>query len=133
MKVVLDTNIFISGIHWSGPCGGILDSLFDEKFELVISEEIIEEIVKTLKDFKITLSDDRILHWASLLGSKSFLVRPEKKLDIVKDDPDDNKFIEAAVEGGADYIVSQDKHLLNIKEYGGIQILRPEDFLKILD
>ena len=57
------------------------------------------------------------------------LIEPEEKINIVKDDPDDNKFIEAAVAGKADHIVTQDAHLLKIKEYRGIKIITPREFI----
>ena len=60
------------------------------------------------------------------------MVVPNRKVNVIKDDPDDNKFIEAALEGKADYIVTQDKHLLNIQEFEGIKIVSPEEFLRFL-
>lgn len=130
MKVVLDTNIFISGIHWSGASGKVLDAWFDEKFVIVTSEPILDELAKTLADFKIPLTDHEILHWISLISSKSDLVFPSRRIKIVSD-PDDDKFIEAAVEAGAHYIVSQDKHLLKLKEFEGIKIIGPGEFLRL--
>ena len=61
------------------------------------------------------------------------LVTPKKKVQVVKDDPDDDKFLEVAVEGDADYIVSQDKHLLKIEELEGVKIVNPWKFLRMLD
>lgn len=132
MKVILDTNVIVSGIFWKGVSEKVLYALADDKFKLVISSGIITEIIKTLTNFKIKLSFDEILLWLSILLWKAELVEPEERVDVIKDDPDDNKFIEAAIEGNADYIVSQDKHLLNIKEYQGIKIILPEEFVKIL-
>ncbi len=60
------------------------------------------------------------------------LVEPEEEVNIVKDDVSDNKFVEAAVIGKADYIITQDNHLLKIKEFKGIKILTPKDFLDIV-
>ena len=58
---------------------------------------------------------------------------PKIKLNIVKDDPDDNKFFETALAGKADYIVSQDKrHVLKIREYKGIKTISPEEFMKLI-
>ena len=132
MKVVLDTNIIISGIFWSGASEKGLYAWADDKFKLVISSEIIAEIFKTLMNFKITLSFNDILLWLSILIWKAELVEPEEKLYIVKDDSDDNKFIEAAITGKADFIVSQDKHLLKLKEFQGIRIMTPDEFLDAL-
>lgn len=132
MKIVLDTNIFISGIFWSGDSEKILYDWGNEKYELVMSTEIIREIIETLMDFKIQLPINMLLLWISILSMKSKIVEPEEKIDIVKDDADDNKFIEAAVEGKADYVVTQDNHLLKIKEFEGIKILTPKEFLEIV-
>jgi len=134
MRVVLDTNIFVSGIHWKGDSEKVLGAWFDNKFDLISSEEIIQELVETLSNFKKTMSRDDMLHWVSILIGKGLLVKPEISLRVVKDDPDDDKFLEVALEGDADYIVSQDKHLLKLKEFRGIKIVKPDEFLnKCLD
>lgn len=96
----------ISGIHWSGSSEKILYAWFDDKFELISSEETIQELVETLDNFKKPLSKDDILHWMSIIIGKSILVKLEVSLKVIKDDPDDDKFLEAALEGKADYIVS---------------------------
>jgi len=132
MKAVLDTNIFISGIFWEGASEKVLYAWADDKFKLAISSEIIAEIVKTLMNFKIPLSFNDILLWLSILLWKAELVEPEEKLDIVKDDPEDNKFIEAAITGKADLIISQDKHLLSLKEYEEIKIISPEEAMDLI-
>lgn len=132
MKVILDTNVIVSGIFWKGASEKVLYAWADDKFKLVLSSGIITEIIKTLMNFKIKLPFDEILLWLSILLWKAELVEPEERIDVIKDDPDDNKFIEAAIEGNANYIVSQDKHLLNIKEYRGIKIILPEEFIKVI-
>ena len=131
IKAVLDTNVFVSGIHWTGASEKVLRLLFLDKFKLVSSAETIGEFVKIMASFKIPMKNEDILWWESLILEKSELVVPNKKINIVKDDPDDNKFIEAALEGNADYIVTQDKHLLKIKEFKGIKIITPEEFNKL--
>ncbi len=134
MKVVLDTNIFISGIHWEGPSFRVLQLWIDNKFELISSLEIIEEIVKTLMNFKKPMSHEDILWWKDLILQKATIVVPTTKLDIIKNDPDDNKFLEAAKEGQGDYLVSRDKkHILVLKKFENTIILSPEEFLKIIE
>ena len=66
-----------------------------------------------------------------LIIRNSIIVEPKEKIVIVKDDPKDNIFIETAVAGDVDYIVSQDNHLLKLKEFRGIKIITPEEFNKI--
>ncbi len=131
MRVVLDTNVFVSGIHWSGVSKKILYAWRTKQFLLVASFPIIEEISKTLTNFRIPLPAEDILEWERIIVQNAILVEPSEKFDIVKEDPDDNKFIEAAVAGNAEYIITQDKHLLKIKEFKGIKIITPKEFNKI--
>jgi uncharacterized protein len=133
MKVVLDTNIFVSGIFWKGSSNGVINNWREGKFTLVISLESVSEIIKVLKDFKIKLSDDMIKEWVDLIVRNSIIVEPKEKIAIVKDDPKDDIFIETAIAGNADNIVSQDNHLLKLKEFRGIKIITPEEFNKICD
>ena len=93
--------------------------------------EAISEIIKILKDFKIKLPDDMIREWVDLIIRNSIIVEPKEKINIVKDDLKDNIFIEIAVAGNVDYIVSQDKHLLKLKKFRGIKIITPEEFNRI--
>jgi uncharacterized protein len=133
MRVVLDTNVFISGIFWEGNfCSQIIDKWKNRKFELVSSREILEEFVNTLKNFKIQMPEDMIEEWKYLIIKNSIMVEPTIKLEIIKDDPEDNKFLEAGIAGNVDLIISQDKHLLNLEEYGEIKILSPMESLWLL-
>lgn len=88
--------------------------------------------MKTLGSFKISMSEEMIEEWKNLIIENSIMVDPLEAIKAVKDDPEDDKFIEAAVYGEADFIVSQDKHLLKLKEYNKIKILRPEEAILIL-
>lgn len=133
MKVVLDTNIFVSGIHWKGNSEKILKSWYTGEFTLISSIPIIDELIEVLKEFKKPLSIEKIKQWEDLILDKAILVVPTIKIDIVKDDSDDNKFIEAALEGKAKFIVTQDNDLLRIKEYENIKIINTEEFLKLLN
>ena len=132
MKVVLDTNVFVSGIFWTGSSNKVILSWKEGKFILVTSLEIVSEIIKVLKDFKIKLSDDMVREWADLIIRNSIIVQNKEKINIVKDDPKDNMFIESAVAGNVDYLVSQDKHLLKLKEFRKIKIITPEEFNKLI-
>jgi len=132
MRIVLDTNIFISGIFWKGASNKVLMNWKEGKFTLVTSLETILEIIKVLKDFKIKLSEDMIKELVDLIVQNSIIVEPKEKIDIVKDDPNDNIFIETAVAGNVDYIITQDNHLLKIKEFNGIRIITPEEFLDVV-
>ena len=128
-KVVIDTNVFVSGIHWKGFSEKILVSWNCEKFILITSEPLLEELFRILRSFKIPLPEEKLTWWENTIRREGCVVTPTCQVDIIKDDPSDNKFLEAAIEGNASYIVSQDKQLLKIKEYSGIKIVKPEEFL----
>ena len=133
MRVIIDTNVFISGIFWEGNfCSQIIEKWKNKKFELVSSIEILNELVKTLKDFKIRMPEDMIKEWRNLIIENSIIVEPTIKLNVVKEDSDDDKFIEAGITGKADFIISQDKHLLKLKEDLGIKIVSPEEALVLI-
>ena len=133
MNVVLDTNVFISGIFWEGNyCSQIINLWKNKAFTLVSSVDILDELVETLDSFKIKLPESMILSWKSAILENSVLVHPKKKLDVIKDDSDDNKFLEAAIAGNATLIISQDKHLLNLKEFQEIKIVTPKQALSLL-
>ncbi|MEK6812589.1 MAG: putative toxin-antitoxin system toxin component, PIN family [Nanoarchaeota archaeon] len=132
-RVVLDTNIFVSGIFWEGNyCSQIIDAWKVGKITLVTSLEIIQELVETLKDFKIVMPDAMIEKWRNILIENSVVVIPTESLAIVKDDPDDNKFFEAAYAGKAGYIVSQDRHILKIGKYKNVKTIHPKEFMALI-
>ncbi|MEI6732138.1 MAG: putative toxin-antitoxin system toxin component, PIN family [archaeon] len=133
MRVILDTNVFISGIFWEGNfCSQIIAKWKNRLFEMVSSPQIIEELVETLRCFKIRLDEEMIEGWKNMILSNSIIVEPTEKLDIITEDLDDNKFIEAAIAGKADFIISQDNHLLKLKEYRGISILEPREAIGLI-
>jgi len=134
MRVVLDTNIFISGIFWEGNyCSQIIDAWRAGKIMLVSSLEMVQELLETIRDFKIEMPEEMIQEWRTMIVENSVMVVPNEKLDIVKNDPKDNKFFEAALAGKAKYIISQDKkHVLSIPEFKGIKTIHPEEFVKLL-
>lgn len=133
MRIVLDTNVFISGIFWEGNfCSQIIDQWRKGRFQLVSSPKLVEELVETLRSFKISMDEELIEEWKNLIIENSVMVDPIVAIKAVKGDPEDDKFVEAAIYGEADFIISQDKHLLKLKEYNKIKILKPEEAVFIL-
>jgi putative PIN family toxin of toxin-antitoxin system len=132
IRIVIDTNIYISAIFWNGRPREIIDLGRDGKILIFTSVDIEIEIADKLRTkFKLAEEDVNLI----LLDFSAFTlpIRPDRKVSAVQDDPDDNKFIECAIESRADYIVSGDAHLLNLKEFEGIKILRASEFLEIFD
>ena len=131
VKAVLDTNIFISGIFWPGASYGILSLWKKGKITLVTSQDTLRELTEVLSDFKILLPKDKIQERIDDLARNSILVEALEKIRAVPDDPKDDIILEAAVAGRAEYIVAQDKHLLKMKEFRGIKIVMPSEFIAL--
>lgn len=129
-KVVVDTNIYISAIFWNGKPRKVIDLGRDGKILIFTSMDIENEITEKLKT-KFKLADEEVNQILLDLSTFAMPVEVNKQVLVVHDDPDDNKFVECALECRADYIVSGDRHLLNLKGYEGIQILSASEFLKI--
>ena len=130
MRIVIDTNFLVSATQWDYSISHrLLEKLIREDAEIFTTKEILEEFAEVLKrDFLYNEEETNSLIEIVLQFIK--LVIPSKKIDIIKEDADDNKIIECALESKAKYIISYDKHLLKLKEYEGIKIVRPEDFIK---
>ena len=138
MKVVVDTNVIASSlISDRGAPWKIVSLLRDQKIEIVVSDELLREYSQTLNYEKLhrfhKLSSDEVRQYLSELKSVSHFVVVAERIAAISADPSDNKFIEAAVAGNADFIVSGDKHLLELGEYEGIQIVTPAIFVAYLD
>jgi putative PIN family toxin of toxin-antitoxin system len=137
MRVVLDTNVIISGLLFSGgPPGKVLDLWIDDRILVVLSQELIEECLEVISRPKFKRAGTPFERQELLINlfeiGGTVFVNPKHSLDVIKDDPDDNRFLECAVEGRAEYIVSGDDHLLALREYQGIPIVSPADFLQRL-
>ena len=132
MIVVLDTNILISGILWRGSPYRVLLNALNKKYSLFLSPKILNEVEEKLR-IKFKLQEDKIAEHIQILTEYGKIIEPNLSVDIIKDDPDDNKILECAVSCKADYIVSGDSHLLDLKEYKGIKILSAKDFLEIAE
>ncbi len=127
MKVVLDTNTLVSAIGWSGPPQRTLNACLQGKFELYISQALLEEFIRVISRPKLKVIARHpdlplILSW---LYQPSHIVRPKTVISAIKKDPADNRVLECAVEAGAEVVISGDKHLLALEEYQGIKILSP--------
>jgi len=131
-RVVLDTNIFVS-MALGGHVGKINDEWRAGKFILVVSEDIVSEYLGVLQRPKLHLKSSTIAAIVNRVYRKAEFVAPEEKIFVVLADTSDNKFIEAAITGETDYIVSGDKHLLELKEYKFIPIISAREFIHILE
>ena len=130
MIVVLDTNILISSIFWRGSPYKVVLNAIRKKYYLYLSGEILDELEEKLS-LKFKFPEDKIKDHIGILKEYGKIVEPTIKVDIIKEDPDDNKILECAVSCNADYIVSGDHHLLKLKEFKGIKIVTAKEFLDL--
>jgi putative PIN family toxin of toxin-antitoxin system len=133
MKVVIDTNIFVSSFFGGNP-KKIIDLWKNGKITLCLSGAVLDEYIDVLR--RIGMKDEYELEELLILFSRGFNIlfaRKTPKLKIVKNDPDDDKFIECAVALKADAVITGDGEVLAIKEYTGVKILTPQQFLEIHD
>ena len=127
---VLDANVIVSGILApAGPPGQVLAAWRAEHFALVTSPAILNEVERVLNYQKIAtrhgLGPDQVRAFVTELGYFSTVVEGKIRLTVFREDPADDRYLEAAVEGGASYIVSGDRLLLALDTYEGIEILTP--------
>lgn len=129
-KIVIDTNIYISAIFWGGKPRSVVDLGRNGQVSIFTSSQIEKEINKKLKT-KFGLSDEEVAQILFDFSTFTLPIKASRKITVIDDDPDDDKFIECAVASRAGFIVSGDKHLLNLKEYKGIKIMKASDFLSL--
>ena len=134
MRIVIDTNIWISGLLWTGRPWELLRLAEAGEIDLCIAPAMIEELAQVLAYEKfqprleqLNLSATDLLAYAIDLAS--IFDVPEMDTAIVEADPEDDVFLLCAVVAGADYVVSGDHHLLDLEEYADIPIVTVHDFL----
>jgi len=137
MRVVIDTNVVISRfLSPTGTPAQIFEQWQLNAFELVLSEPILAEFQKVLEYERIQarhhMAPEEITEVINGFRQFAVLVDVKERLAVIEEDPEDDRFLECAVAGSAEVIVSGDAHLLDLKEYRGIQILSPAAFLILL-
>jgi putative PIN family toxin of toxin-antitoxin system len=129
LKIVMDTNVFVSGVFFSGPPYQILNAWQSGEFELVVSQEILDEyrrVGEILGKERPKIDLKPILNFVI---EHAKVYKPAKLKESVCEDPDDDKFFACALASGSKIIVSGDKHLLKVSGYEGIEVLKPRDFM----
>jgi putative PIN family toxin of toxin-antitoxin system len=129
VRVVLDTNVLVSGVFWKGLPFFILEQWISDSFILLLSEEIFIEYQNVLFRISRGKKDDLVNKWLLLIAESAQFVKVKKRFKLSRD-PDDDKFIECAVSGNAQYIVSGDSDLLDLKSVLNVAIVSPSEFLR---
>ena len=125
-RVVFDTNILLSAFLFGGNPGVLFEAVRAGKVRLIVSPSILAEFASILKN-KFAWANADIRDAVAVIGCSAELIKPKQKLAILADGAD-NRVLECAVEGNADCIVSGDRHLLGLKEFRGIPIMRASEF-----
>lgn len=127
MKIVLDTNVLISGIFWKGTPYKILEAWQQNRFSIVASKKILNEYFEVIK--RIDTDGIVVDQWSILIIENVVLVEDQEILSLSRD-IDDDKFINTAIVGEVDYIVSGDDDLLSIKDESPVTIITPSTFFR---
>jgi len=130
MKVIVDTNVLVSGIFFSGPPYEILSAWRYKRLQIVVSSAIVDEYQRVGKELGERFQKIDIEPFMELLMIEGQLVNAPFLLGSVCEDPDDEKFIECAIASQTKTIISGDKHLLKLSGYKGIEIIKPRLFVE---
>ena len=135
MRVVLDTNVLISAVISTGVPHDVVVAGYDGEFQLIVSEATVTEFRETLHKYpdRFGLTDEEIRTEVETLQYFAEFVDPDEEITAVEDDPDDDKFLEAAVAGNTQYLVSGDEHLLALDSFRGVEIITPRTFYEQLE
>ncbi len=128
-KVVIDTNIVVSAFGWHGNPEEIVLLVTRGRIINFTSIEMFDELRRVVSYPKLKFSKALQAEIIETIFGVSSLVRISETLNVIDDDPEDNKILECAVSANVDFIISGDKHLLNLKSFRGIEILTPQDFI----
>ncbi len=128
--VVFDTNIFISAVFWEGKPYNVVKKAINQEIIVFISNYIIKEIREVLiRDFNLEKQEiDDIINAVLYF---THLIEPKESVTVIKSDPKDDKILDCALACNANFIISQDNHLLNLKSFKNINIVTPEEFIKM--
>lgn len=130
MQVVLDTNVLVSGIFFSGPPAGILKAWRNGEVQFALSPEIIEEYTRVAGTLSDRFPDIEISPILTLIIANSDVIQPSPFSNQVCEDPDDDKFLACALASESSTIISGDKHLLKLSGYQGITVITPRAFVE---
>jgi putative PIN family toxin of toxin-antitoxin system len=130
MKVVLDTNVVISGIFFSGNPARILQAWADGRFELVASVDILTEYHRVAERLSQQFPTIEIMPILDLITRETRIVDAATVSDSACDDPDDLKFLACALAGDVDLIVTGDRELLRASGFQGIKVVTPGEFVR---
>jgi putative PIN family toxin of toxin-antitoxin system len=134
MKAVLDTNVLISSVIATGVPHEVVVKGLEGEYQIIVSVATLTEFRETLLKYpeRFGMDEDEVQQEVETIRYFAEFVNPDEQITAVEPDPDDDKFLEAAVAGDVDYLVSGDRHLLGLGTFRGIEILEPRTFYEQL-
>jgi len=132
MKLVLDTNIFISAFYWGGNSQKIIDMVIEGIDELYISEEIINEISEVMARPKFKTERKTIDGYIKTIIKSGKIIKIEGKLKGICRDKDDDDKLECAIISNADFLITGDEDILILKNYENVKIITQKEYLDII-
>jgi len=132
LKIIADTNVLVSAFITFGNEYEILKLAKLEQIKIILSLKLLEEFNDVIKREKFGFSKEQIENFTKQILDITETIYSSTKIDVIKEDMDDNKVLEAAIDGKIDYIVSGDEHLLKLKEFKDIKIVNVKEFLSLI-
>ena len=132
LRVVLDTNLYVAAFgHPEGASAQIWLAALARRFQLLVSRAIVIELARVLRG-NFLWQEERVQRRLKGLVNVAEIVDSHTTVHTITADPSDNRILECALDGTADLIVSNDRHLLNLKVWEGIPVVAGPDFRRIL-
>lgn len=132
VTVVADTNVIVSALFWEGNESKIVHLVEEGKIKLLASVALLDELKKVLMYERFGLNEKEIDDNVKYILTISEIISPKRRLRVISEDPADDRVLECASAGKVAYIVSGDKHLLQLKKFGRAKIVRAKEFLSVL-
>ena len=132
MKIVVDANIFVSSYFWGGKPRKIFERIITGLDELYITQEILDEVKDVISRPKFHASMSEIMLYINSIEEIANKIVVKEKMKTKSRDRDDDKYIECAISGKVNYLISGDIHLLEIKKFEEIKIINANEYLEIV-
>jgi putative PIN family toxin of toxin-antitoxin system len=132
MKIVIDTNVFVSSFFWGGHPREVFERVINGFDELYITDEILKEIMSVMSSKKFDVNKNEIEDYIRIIEKYSKNIVSKNIPKPISRDKSDDKILQCGLDGNVDYIVTGDNDLLVLKEHKTIKIISPKDYLEIV-
>jgi uncharacterized protein len=131
-RITADTNIIISSLNFVGIPREIFNLAEVGVIRLAVSDDILDEVAHVLRRPKFAWPEAEIERALTQISRFAERVAPNEHIEVITSDPADNRILECAVASGSEYLVTGDRHLLELGQFAGIEIMKPANFLQML-